>query len=693
MFRRERKLLAYALLGSVLLILLKTGCVTIEPAVDSDDPEVISHHNWWNYYERGAWRLRQGKIEAAKTDFEIALGLRPGAKFGFPKDMWRARTYGLHFIEGYFPNRELGVCLYKLGEADEATKYLETSLSQTPSGRAKHYTNLAREQLLAATMPADPQVEFDAKSRVVLTRERQRSISGFVAGKGLVAAISINGDPQFIELAEERIGFKKSIALSSGRNVISVKATDLLKQSVTEQVVWWADWQPPEFVITKFEQDGRDWVLEGLCYDAVGLSSVTGMGANRFQRERGRIQREYEINMRFAPEADPVLVAEDLAGNRSQIRLMTELLSAQLHGARPVVELAWLADAAGGVATDARFPLFELAQATGRSRRTMSEPSLRFKCAMTPIDVFEEEFFLDGTASGDAGLASISINSKEILSERKRGAVHSYFARRLSLRPGTNVFNVAAQDMKGNKNAQKITLIRRQPEYLKEEYRLSVGVPPLIAGEAEQLSQRVKRLIEEELISEPVRFLLMERDQGWHAILRELGLSLSDLSDPRAALRIRKKLPADMLLMASLMRDGDGLTVYAKVVETENGEVIVADDVYSEALAQDLAYQVGGLMMKIGQQFPLVSGMITRKSGNEVTIDIGTTSGVRISTRFVVIKKSPKEDSVKAGSVCKVGQNIVELNVHRAWEHEASGLIVPLAAREVVEGDEYVYAR
>lgn len=120
---------------------------------------------WWSYYERGTSYLAGQHYEEALADFQSALQ-------GRNKDSWRARTYGLHFVE-YFPNRELGITLFHLGRLDEAETYLRASLEQIDTERAHHYIDDIKRARIAsgaqqdstapsiavATAPAEPVVQ------------------------------------------------------------------------------------------------------------------------------------------------------------------------------------------------------------------------------------------------------------------------------------------------------------------------------------------------------------------------------------------------------------------------------------------------------------------------------------------------------------------------------------------------------
>src|SRR5262245_51135896 len=115
-------IVAGAFLFAVLLGGL-AGCGTI--VVPRSGDEDLYHTNWWNFYRRGLAALDQQNYTEARADFETALGLRAGARYGYDHEDWRVRTYGVHFLNGYFPNRELGVCLYHLKDTTGAIDYLE----------------------------------------------------------------------------------------------------------------------------------------------------------------------------------------------------------------------------------------------------------------------------------------------------------------------------------------------------------------------------------------------------------------------------------------------------------------------------------------------------------------------------------------------------------------------------------------
>jgi TolB-like protein len=86
---------------------------------------------WYKAYEEGLQAMQRQDFHSAVSFFQQAIQ-------GNPTDNPKVRTYGMHFME-YYPHRELGICLYNLGENDEALRELQISSTQAPSIRANDY--------------------------------------------------------------------------------------------------------------------------------------------------------------------------------------------------------------------------------------------------------------------------------------------------------------------------------------------------------------------------------------------------------------------------------------------------------------------------------------------------------------------------------------------------------------------------
>ncbi len=86
---------------------------------------------WYRAYANGIAAMQRNDWRQAIAQFETALAQK---KF----DAGKTRAYGAVFIE-YFPNREVGVCYFHLGEMERARQYLQLSLQQSASPRAREF--------------------------------------------------------------------------------------------------------------------------------------------------------------------------------------------------------------------------------------------------------------------------------------------------------------------------------------------------------------------------------------------------------------------------------------------------------------------------------------------------------------------------------------------------------------------------
>ncbi|MBP7830911.1 MAG: hypothetical protein KA248_13450 [Kiritimatiellae bacterium] len=636
-------------------LLLAAGCVRHGPA-PADRGAALTHHNWWNYYARAVSRMDQHRYAEARADLETCLGLRPGARSISRRDVWRERTYGLHMIENYFPRRELGVCLYHLGDHADAIRQLEESLKQEPSGRAKHYLNLARQKTLAGRRVAPPRIEPDADATPAWTRARELAVAGTARGPGYVRAVEINGRPQFIELAQTNLPFSELVALAPGSNTIRVTAADLTGRTAAREFVCRADWQPPQIVLLAARTEGRHRTIEGACYDNEELAGLRVNGRAVPLARPGKDQS-------FRAELDagePLHVeAEDRAGHRIELTAGPQDLARS--ASRPPVELASAGD--------------DIPELRAEDQRDAAPPVLRLADDRPWITISGGEFYLDGEAMDPGGLAGVTVNGEEWLKPEHRGATRHRFAAFLRAE-GTNVFTVVARDRAGNRTERRLTVVARAPDLLNPRYRLRAVLRPCRADpaggglDADQATEHLGEC----LARPPARFRLLARGDEWTDILRELDLSASGLADPRAALEIGRLLPADLLFSGALFRNGDGVTAYMRIVDTASAEVLHATDVYIEFRNGDWRTPLDGLAAKMEQFFPLLESRLASRHGGRGTIAAGRRLGVRAGTRWV----APAADDAP----------FAELVVESVEEEQSTARFLPAkGAREPAPGD------
>jgi tetratricopeptide (TPR) repeat protein len=189
---------------------------------------------FFEYYKAGLKYADDDSLSLAIANFEKAVKIR-GA------DDKQARTYGVHFIE-YFPNRELGIIYYKMNKLDHAAKYLEKSMNEEPSERAKEYLlniGQVRHDLVLSIVDDDfPEVEILSPAMVnqkifqpVPNYIDQISLVGRAKDAGGVFEVVVNDQKASVSASGD---FKARINLKVGDNDIYVKATDMSRNSITK---------------------------------------------------------------------------------------------------------------------------------------------------------------------------------------------------------------------------------------------------------------------------------------------------------------------------------------------------------------------------------------------------------------------------------------------------------------------------
>jgi tetratricopeptide (TPR) repeat protein len=600
------------------LIALLPGCVSVK-SLRHADPYVLHHHNWWNYYQRGRLYVRDGKFHQAQTDFQTALGRIPGARFPYAKDCWRARTYGMHMLEGYFPHRELGICLFELNQLPEALELLETSMQMEPSARAKFYLNRIHEKLAAVAAP--PRIELVALPG--WTRKRTHTIQGQAHGPNPIAILSINDESEFIELATPQLDFHRELPLQEGRNLIRIKAKDVAGRQTATNLVFIADWSPPQIHIDRV---GTELTIS--CRDNLGLHQLEINNRTVFPSGTA-----HALNCPLIPDTPLRLAASDRAGNR----------------------IEW---------TLSKKELLHLAQ-----NQPPAPPRLHITDAGKTITLYNTEYVLDLRAEDDTALRTVELNGENLLA---RTTPLFRTLRRIPLAPGTNRLSLAAEDSKGNHAKEQITVISRPPEYMDQIYRLAAALSPP-SGEIQDpvFARRISHLMGHELTLDPVRFYLLAAESEMQHLQKEQTLSRSELADRRVLLKQGRKLDSDLVFITRVLRDAPGQTVYTQVLDTRSGEELFIEDIYLEDLHL-LPQQIGGLIMKIEQRFPLIQASVLKQE-NRLAISAGAKNGAQKGMRLLVIRSS---GSFEQGRVLQAGNHPAELVISEV-ESETARVIIP----------------
>ena len=283
-------------------------CSKIDYFIDKED--------WDSCYLRGCAYMECDCLDPAIEEFKKAIHDRP-------EDKRRARTYGMHFLD-YYPHRELGIIYFQRGQTEQAIKELEKSILNSPSSKAKYFLNQARKTWLFENNldHFDPTIHISFPKRAFhYTNQSEITIRGYVEDDRFVSGISINGEPEFIELSAQSIQLNKTVPLKWGRNSITITASDFLERTAEATLELVVDKTGPliNFSHSPLElayKEGR-MLIQGMVIDDSGVELLR-INDKSIDLKTGEIP-EFSQWVPLTEDMQQIsLLAKDIAGNETK---------------------------------------------------------------------------------------------------------------------------------------------------------------------------------------------------------------------------------------------------------------------------------------------------------------------------------------------------------------------------------------
>lgn len=639
-----------ALLACLLLALLPAACTLQAPYLKEGKEYGVTkgtfRGRWWSYYERGVSFLSGEYYEQAESDFLKAIR-------GRSRDIWNARTYGLHFVE-YFPNRELGVAYFHMGRLDEAETYLKIALDQVDTERARRYLDLVTKKRIEAGLVNDehaPELSATVQDGLAVPT---RSVSFKVGASDDVGLdeVAINDIPFRFRgnAAEEQ--FREELFLDEGIHAVQLRATDLAGKVSESTLAITVDLTGPAIGIIEptlplVTPDGSVR-LRGAAVDATGVAWVGLDGvalADAHGEERVGFDTELPLN---AGENTFVLTARDVAGNETATAVSIYRGSVGSGRAR-----LWRLEQRLG----RRIELAGVSAALLRDLLTAAEQepekpvaiAIKYPNERTDIETYRKpELRVAGRVDTQTSLKSFSIrgDSYPIVPEAKR----IEFSRRIPVAQGENPISVVAEDIQGHRDEWQ-GVVRGAPVIL-DEFRMKVAVQHFKGLESPD--QDFLRATLEGALQGRNRFEVVTRTE-LDQILEELHLGSSALADPNFALRLGKIKPADVLLYAIVYpRNDGGLEILCQAIGTETALILAQYDAFVRDATdtQQRRNAVNEIAAWLGETFPRVSGELAAVVGKGAWVNIGQEDGLRKGMKVVVTYEAvPAEKDPATGKV------------------------------------------
>lgn len=600
--------------------------------------------SWWAFYRRALNRARNEDWDGAREDLRTVLGDMPGAIYPGPvEDQRRAKTYGLHFLDDYFPHRELGVCYFFLADLEAAERELRRSLDVIRTSRAMHYLNeVHREKLKLREREGvrhehGPQIHVEEIGKSMLVATQQLRLTGTVDSPNLVAKLTVAERPVLLELAAGTVPFTMDVQLHPGSQKIRILAEDLAgKRSewVTEVI---SDVQAPRIDLSPSSSSPDECLLT--VDDDLELSFLSVNGIVHPVPPASR-----RIRIDIATEGlagDLVVKAKDTAGNPSALQVPIADLQASLDecdrffsGIR-LAAASWEFSAVPPHSTDSIGPQIRLFPEIGEE-----------------IIVTSSSYLFDMLLHDKGGLASLEIEANGETANRctvEPGVMMTRSAIRIALNEGVNEVKVTAKDRHGNGTQRNCRIVRRMDCLWRHELRMGAVLMPIDLQDTTFLVPwGPRQTLLKELLLSPRRLRMVDRDADTREqTLIERLLNHQAISTTSQVENIRPMVKAEWILQAYTTRwsGRENWDMVVNVIDTDSGEIILTTDIHAIGTEQTvLATAMQALADKIRQRLPALSAPVIYE-GDSVCVAIGTRSQIVPGMRFLFLRGQEMEEN------------------------------------------------
>jgi hypothetical protein len=620
---------------------------------------------WYNFYERGVALAMKGHWALAARDFLTATGEIPGAAYGKDREMRRAKTYGMHFLEDYFPHREAGVCLFYAGDYGRAEGELQTSIAMLPTSRASVYLNRVREaRLKNAGVRLDPEAirfALESPGDSGYANTSRLAVRGTISSRYWISDVRVNGVRLFVDQAEETYRLSTTLTVPPGPQALTLTATDLAGNVKTCERRFTVDLSAPAISLGTVPGT-RDAEAEVVVSDDHELARVL---INGKPVPSGPDRRRAAARLPVAGLAAVVVEAEDRAGNRARYSGSPDTLGrapAPARGRAPVLQLACLQPAAGSLAlADVARPLHSSMPAAAEPPRLTLSPPVQERTAVTTEEYFLE---LEVYDRGGIRLAGIRLNDgpEDVCDLGETCHTVQLLSRTLPLerdrqnsKPTENVLVLRAEDCAGRQQEKRLVIVQRPRYDLDGRLRMQADLMPFKATGGPRLAALAAQLHEEFMVAlrqpEQQRLNMVRHDpEVFERMKQEIQISHSAMAD-RVNLTVGTLRVAEWLLRGQVFeRPGDGnWEILLEVIDVESALVVAAVDMhfvgYDEA---DVRYRLAGLVAKLYQVLPAASAPVARAEARKCQIPLGRHDGIREQMRFIFIPAGKQDDPLLA---------------------------------------------
>ncbi len=484
-------------------------------------------------------------------------------------DQRMARTYGMHFIDDYFPNRETGIIHFLMGHHSIAEKDLLRSLEQEPSAKAYYYLDEVRKALMKQNLSAAsrPDISITSPSKglpedgVLKTCAFPVQVTGAVNDSRYASWIAIDDKSVFMEGAQKTMPFNQALYLDEGYHTIEITAGNLMGGTSRKKIALLVDKSGPVISISRI-RPGQE--ITGYLDDASGIADFT-LNARHITVS----EHDGSFHATLYPEETRLtLLAKDTLGNTTR---------KEMNRPNRKIELAAL-NLSGITENTAILAL-----------KHEDQPEIRLSKPLSN-EIYAKATPLEFTIASESTIHSLEINGKSLLKKPALWITCSTF---VSLEQGENRFTITAVTQTGKTIEKNIVLTRKTPDHLKLAYRYGISMHAFDNNEAADNWKDFLYSFENDFTVNR-RFRLLSRNL-------DAAMAGSPGSSYASA------------LFGSVYKTGNGTEVVARLIDKKTSKIITVKDAFSSA--SDMTYIGNRLSRKFHRTFPLATGTITAAGG------------------------------------------------------------------------------
>ncbi|MFP6584259.1 MAG: tetratricopeptide repeat protein [Candidatus Hydrogenedentota bacterium] len=615
---------------------------------------------WWNLYDRAFIFQKYELWEYAEQDIRAALSSRD-------LDQRWARTYGIHFIPEYFPNRELGVVLFHQGNFDEAIGRLETSVEQYYSARAGYYLDQARAARIAATSPdaTNPTIDILSPQEGTLLASTQVNLEFVAKDDNYVSSIFINGEEipllhSAAEVSTRELELEHPINVQPGMNVIQVAAEDVSGNRTTISVRMKVDVDGPT---VRFDSPlVLPGTVRGVVHDPAGVSEFY-IG---------------DVRVELEPDDDNTFSFEGAATEVINVFRCVDNLGNTTEGVIDGPDIAWF-DAPA--LSDAQFASSRRVEALSddvvavyqggkivglirTAQNTAPEAGIRVKFANLMDD---QEYYKDEIAVVMQIDSLAPIDSLELNGQTVEGIVPGWTSQRVSRRirldeKGDHTISAVIHDVNGKTDLDEVVIKRVLPDVEDVSAKLNVALLGSFSDDTDPEMQQYATDARDELefvLEEEKRFSVLNRESIDEIIDEQLLRSALGSTKDRETLGQLEI--ADYLFIVVLKKYGDNVEMFVHAFDSLTSHETIVDVFGPVHDSDDLTNLTYDLALRLEQKFPRVQGNINeiKNGGNSLSSTLKKDQRIRKAMYCVVYRPEEQFGEDPKGNRISLGTNLI----------------------------------